>query len=105
MRKIPTLIAGIGDWLVSLSDRSRLQLVLGFLLLLGGGSVYKLKNSIEDMQKPNKQTSPQELIEPMQKIFEQSQGSREAFQHRQQTDMRQLDSLAKLHSATKALSK
>lgn len=98
MRYLVKLVSGIGDWLVGLSDRARLQLVIGFLLLLGGGGVYKLVVSIENLSKPLPAATPDQLIKPMEKLFLQTKGSVHQYQRRQQSDMKHLDSLAKAYS-------
>lgn len=98
MRKIVSLIAGAGDWLVSLSDRARMQLVLVCLLLLIGGGIYKLTNSIRRLNEPLPAATPEQLIKPMEKLFEgaNTQAKDDMFRyHRSQT---QLDSAKKAYS-------
>lgn len=98
MRKLISLIAGAGDWLVSLSDRAKKQLVITLLLILGSGGLYKLLHSIEAMQKPLPAASPAELIVPMEKLFEQTRESARSYEKARDGDMRNLDSLAKAYA-------
>ena len=94
MRKLVSVIAGVGDWLVSLSDRARMQLVLACLLLLIGGGIYKLINGIEQLKEPLPAATPEQLINPMEKLFEGAKG--DLYRYRQ--DHNQLDSLKKAYS-------
>jgi hypothetical protein len=94
MRKLVSLITDAGDWLVSLSDRARMQLVLACLLLLIGGGVYKLINSIERLNEPLPVATPEQLIKPMEKLFE---GTKDDL-YRYHQDKSQLDSLKKAYS-------
>jgi hypothetical protein len=94
MRTLVSLIAGAGDWLVSLSDRARMQLVLACLLLLIGGGIWKLINSIERLKEPLPVATPEQLIKPMEKLFE---GTKDNF-NRYQQHKRQSDSLTNAYS-------
>ncbi|WP_018619775.1 hypothetical protein [Spirosoma luteum] len=94
MRKLVSVIFGTGDWLVSLSDRARMQLVLTCLLLLIGGGIYKLINGIEQLKEPLSAATPDQLIKPMEKLFE---GAKDDL-YRYHQDKSQLDSLKKAYS-------
>lgn len=97
MRKIATLTAHLGNYLVSLSDRTRLQIVLLGLLLLGGGGVYKLVVNIRNLEKPLPAASPDALIKPMQQLIQQTSAEASAYQQSRQRDTKQLDSLNKMY--------
>ena len=89
MRTLIRNIAGLGDYLMSLSDRTRFTLVMLGLLLLGGGGVYKLVVSIQDLGKPLPAASPDQFIKPMQKLFVPQPDNDKAYQQARQ----ELDSL------------
>jgi hypothetical protein len=101
MRKVILLIIGFGDFLMSLSDRSRLLIVVGALGLLGGGSIYKLTVSLQKLQEPLPVATPEQLIDPMQQLFRQT--STKAIQYKQarSRELQRLDSLAKKYSTIK----
>ncbi len=101
MRKLISLIANAGDWLVSLSDRAKMQLVICLLLVLGSGGVYKLINSIDAMQKPLPAASPDELILPMEKLFQQTKNSARSYEKARQSQIGNLDSLANTYTQQK----
>ena len=98
MRKLVSLVAGAGDWLVSLSDRARMQLVLICLLLLIGGGVYKLITSIERLKEPLPVATPEQLIKPMEKLFQGAKESATDDLFRYHQDRSQLDSMKKAYS-------
>lgn len=98
MRKLVSLIAGAGDWLVSLSDRARMQLVLVCLLLLIGGGVYKLITSIERLKDPLPVATPEQLIKPMEKLFEGADARAKDDMFRYHHSQAQLDSVKKAFS-------
>lgn len=89
MRIFIRTIAGLGDYLMSLSDRTRQTLVLLGLLLLGGGGIYKLVVSIQALSKPLPVASPDQFIKPMEKLFVPRADNNEAYQQAR----RELDSL------------
>lgn len=89
MRTIIRTIAGFGDYLMSLSDRTRLTLVLLALALLGGSGVYKLVVSIQDLGKPLPAASSDQFIKSMQKRFAPQTDNYGAYQRARH----QLDSL------------
>ena len=89
MRTLVRSIIGFGDYLMSLSDRTRTQVVLLALVLLGGGGVYKLVVSIQDLGKPLPAASPDQFIKPMQKLFVPQPDNNKAYQQARQ----ELDSL------------
>lgn len=101
MRWIISKVAGMGDYLVSLSDRARMQLVLLALLLLGGGGVYKLIISIERFNEPLTTASPEQLLKPMEQIFLNNSSDFDRFQQSRQQNLRELDSLAKVYTDKK----
>lgn len=101
MRWIISKVAGMGDYLVSLSDRARMQLVLLALLLLGGGGVYKLIMSIEQFNEPLTTASPEQLLKPMEQIFLNTSSDFDRFQQSRQQNLRELDSLAKVYTDKK----
>jgi len=69
MRTLVRNIVGLGDYLMSLSDRTRLVLVIAALLLLGGSGVYKLVVSIQALGKPMPAALPDQFIKPLEKLF------------------------------------
>lgn len=101
MRWIISKVAGMGDYLVGLSDRARMQLVLFALLLLGGGGVYKLIISIKRFNEPLTTASPEQLLKPMEQIFLNTSSDLERFQQSRQQNLRELDSLAKVYTNKK----
>ena len=98
MKWIFRKVAGIGDWLVGLSDRARLQLVVVALLLLGGGGIYKLIVSIDKLDDPLPVATPEQLIKPMEQLMEQTSDNVSNYQRSRQRETSRLDSLAKVYS-------
>ena len=98
MRQLANLITRTGDFLMKLSDGARKALVFGLLLLLGAGGIYKLVVSIDRLNQPLPAASPQQLIEPMQQLFQQTKNNVSHYQQARQQDMSRLDSLAKQYS-------
>ncbi len=94
MRGIISQLARLGDYLISLSDRARMQLVMATLLLLGGAGVYKLVRSVQRLSEPLPVASPQELIRPMQRLFSDTEKNLNAYQQTRQQELKRLDSLA-----------
>ena len=93
-----TLLHQLGEFLFGLTDKTRLRLVLLGLLLLGGGSFYKLVDSIQKMQKPAKMTAtPDQLIKPMELLVRQTSTQARYYQEGRKTTQRQLDSLQQMH--------
>lgn len=74
---------------MSLSDRTRTQIILLALLLLGAGGVYKLVVSIQDLNKPLPAASPDQFIRPMQRLFVPQPDNDGAYQQARE----ELDSL------------
>lgn len=70
MKAIVRTVIGFGDYFMSLSDRTRTQVILLALVMLGGGAVYKLVVSIQNLYKPLPAASPDQLMKPMQKLFD-----------------------------------
>lgn len=101
MKKLISVVAGMGDWLVSLSDRARKQLVLGVLLILGIGGIHKLIVSIDNLSKPMPAASPEQLIKPMERLFEQTKTTVKEYQDSRGQNMSRLDSLATVYSNKK----
>ncbi|GAB3220117.1 hypothetical protein [Spirosoma arcticum] len=89
MRTFIRNIIGLGDYLMSLSDRARQTIVLVALLMLGGGGVYKLVVSIQDLGKPLPAASPDQFMKPMQKLFVPQPDNNKAYRQARQ----ELDSL------------
>jgi hypothetical protein len=89
MRTFIRNIIGLGDYLMSLSDRTRQTIVLVALLMLGGGGVYKLVVSIQDLGKPLPAASPDQFMKPMQKLFVPQPDNNKAYRQARQ----ELDSL------------
>ena len=99
MRTFIRNIIGLGDYLMSLSDRTRQTIVLLALMMLGGGGVYKLVVSIQDLGKPLPATSPDQFMKPMQKLFVPQPDNDRAYQQARQ----ELDSLRNNHPELNAL--
>lgn len=87
-------IARLGDYLMSLSDRARMQLIIVALLMLGGGGVYKLIRSVQRLSEPLPAASPQELIRPMQRLFSDTKSNLNSYQQTRRQELSRLDSLA-----------
>lgn len=98
MRKLVSLIAGAGDWLVSLSDRARMQLVVITLLVLLSGGIYKLTKSIERLNQPLPTASTDQLLQPMERLFKRTKDKVSDYQSERKREASQLDSLAKVYS-------
>ena len=101
MRHISKLITQTGDYLMKLSDGARKAIVFGLLLLLGGGGIYKLVVSIDRLNQPLPAASPDQLIEPMQQLFQQTATNVNQYQKARQQSMSRLDSLTKQYSTKK----
>lgn len=97
MKPVSLLIAKLGDYLLSLSDRARIQIVVIGLILLGGGSIYKLVNSVEMMKKPLPSASPSELIKPMEQLVQQTSAQASRYNLSRQHGKQELDSLNKFY--------
>ncbi|UHG94687.1 hypothetical protein [Spirosoma oryzicola] len=82
---------------MSLSDRTRMQVVIVALVLLAGGSVYKLVVSIRHLNDPAPIATPDQMIKPMEKLFQQSSNNQTSYKQAKRYEMRKLDSLAKLY--------
>lgn len=82
-------IVRFGDYLMSLSNGARFTVVVMVLVLLGGGGVLKLITSINRLSQPLPAASPDQLIQPMQKLFMQPPANSDDYQRTR----RQLDSL------------
>jgi hypothetical protein len=98
MRYLVSLISRIGDWLVGLSDRTRLQLIVLALVVLGGGSLYKLVISIRTLQEPLPAATPEQLIKPLEKLFIDTKSRVDQSKQTQLREITRLDSLAKVYS-------
>jgi hypothetical protein len=103
MKWIVSKIAGLGDYLLSLSDRTRTQLVLVALLVLGGGGAYKLFTGINRLYDTQPAASPEELIKPMEQIFRDTKTNVNRYQQQRQNSMSQLDSLANAYANKKTV--
>lgn len=101
MRKVFSLFTGLGDWLMSLTDRARLQLVLAALLILIGGGIYKLIVSIERFNDPLPAASPEELIKPLEQLYNRTQNKINSDSETRQREASRLDSLAQVYSNRK----
>lgn len=95
---IMSKIAGIGDYLIRLSPRTRMQLVVVGLLLLGGGATYKLINSIRQLQQPLPAVRPAQLIKPMEGLVRQTSANISDYRIERNKSLRRLDSLRTLNS-------
>ncbi|RCR67060.1 hypothetical protein DUE52_23680 [Larkinella punicea] len=84
---------GVGAWIAGLSDRARLGLTAGLFFILIGWSVYKLATAWPKLQQPAPKLNPQEIIEPMQQLFNQVKNPSSNL--RQDRHISRLDSLAK----------
>jgi len=98
MRWIMSQIARLGDYLMSLSDRARMQLIIIALLMLGGGGVYKLVRSVQRLSEPLPAASAQELIRPMQRLFSDTKGNLNSYQQTRRQELSRLDSLATIRT-------
>lgn len=98
MRWISSRIASLGDYLMSLSDRARMQLIIVALLMLGGGGIYKLVRSVQRLGEPLPAASPEELIRPMQRLFSDTKVNLNSYQQARQQEIKHLDSLATLRT-------
>jgi hypothetical protein len=91
MRYLTALLSRTGDFLVGLSETARKQLILLTLLIMGGWGIYKLVASIRHLSDPLPEATPEQLLQPMQKLFKPAQQGYSDYQHAQ----KQLDSLSK----------
>lgn len=98
MSWIVNRIAKAGDWLISLSDAAKKQLVLLLLLGLGSGAVYKLVSSVNRLSEPLPQASPDQLLIPMKQLYNRTHGQLDAYQRGHQKDQLEMDSLRKMLS-------
>ncbi|MBD2703380.1 hypothetical protein IC229_22240 [Spirosoma sp. BT702] len=101
MKRAIMLMSGLGDFLMSLSDRNRLLMVVGALGLLGGGSVYKLAVSLRKLQEPLPVATPEQLIDPMRQLFRQTSTKAIQYEQARSRELQRLDSLAKKYSTIK----
>lgn len=101
MKWILGRIAGIGNRFMRLSDRRRAQLVVLALVVLGGGGVYKLVAGINRLSEPHPVATPEQLIGPMEKLFQTTKEDVNAYQRSRRQEMNQLDSLARQYTNTK----
>ncbi len=95
MNWIVNQIAGAGDWLISLPDSTKKQLVLLLLLCLGSGAVYKLVSSVNRLSEPLPRASPDQLLTPMKQLYNRTHGQLDTYQRTRQKDQLELDSLQK----------
>lgn len=86
---------------MKLSDGARKAIVFGLMLLLGSGGIYKLVVSLENLNKPLPAASPDQLIEPMQQLFQQTATNVNQYQQARQQSLNRLDSLTKQYSTKK----
>ncbi len=77
---------------MSLSSRTRTRVILLALGLLGGGGVYKLVVSIQNLGEPLPTASPDEFVGPMQKLFVPQPDNFDAYR-KARRDLQDLDSL------------
>lgn len=101
MKLLIKLLSGAGQYLASLSDRTRLRIaVLGVVVLMGSG-IYKLVNSINRLSAKPAKATPEQLIEPVQKLYSQTKaGATDYYYHRKVTTA-QMDSLSRLIEKSK----
>lgn len=90
---IATLITRLGDYLMNLSDGVRKLIVVGMLLVLGVGGIYKLIASLDKLSRPMPAASPQQIIGPMQELFRQSKDNAFNYHETRKWHMGSLDSL------------
>jgi hypothetical protein len=98
MRKAIILLSNLGNYLVSLSDRTRLQLVMLGLMLLGGGGIYKLYVSIQQLNEPLPAASPAQLIKPMEGLLKQTSAEVSNYRIERNRNLKKLDSLRFMYS-------
>lgn len=96
MKHFITAITDLGNYLMSLSDRTRLLLVLGGMLILGGGGIYKLIGSLQRLHEPVPLATPQQLIEPMKPLFTLHATQSKTIQQQRFRELNRLDSLHRL---------
>ena len=93
MSYLATLTASLGQYLASLSDKTRLLLVLVGLLLLGGTALYKLAINLQKLSDPVPAASTDALIKPMEQLIYQTSTQATDYQKAKLGQQRQLDSL------------
>lgn len=101
MTWIVSKIAGLGDYFMSLSNRTRLQLVLISLLLLGGSGIYKLVVSIQKLQDPLPMATPAQLIKPMEGLVKQTSSNLSDYRIERHRSLKRLDSLKTIYATKK----
>lgn len=92
MRTILTTFINLGEWVGSWPQRTRLWVALFAFALLALSSLYKLVAAINKLEEPKPPASTEEMIGPMQKLFERR------IQYKpikKDASMQRLDSLAK----------
>lgn len=98
MNWIINRIAGAGDWLISLPEATKKQLVLLLLLGLGSGAVYKLVASVNRLSEPLPKASPDQLLTPMKQLYNRTHDQLNTYQRTRRMDQLELDSLQKVLS-------
>ena len=88
-------IIRFGDYLMSLSNRTRLAVVVAALVIMGGGGVYKLSRSIRRLREPIPPATPEQLLKSTGKLFKPANDSYGEYQRARL----ELDSLRKLPSS------
>lgn len=88
-------IIRLGDYLMSLSNRTRLTVIVAALVIMGGGGVLKLVRSINRLQEPLPPATPEQLLQSTGKLFKPANDSYRDFQRAR----KELDSLRKLPSS------
>ena len=102
MRWIINKIAGIGEHLITLSPRSRMQIVVVGLMLLGGGAIYKLIVSIKKLQEPLPVATPAQLIKPMEGLLRQTSSNLSNYRTERNRNLKKLDSLKFFYNPKKS---
>ncbi|WP_461129690.1 hypothetical protein [Spirosoma aerophilum] len=100
MNWIAKLIIKLGDYLTSLSNQARIQIVVIGLLALGGGAIYKLTVNLQNLQKPLPSATPDQLIQPMQGLMKQTSAGVSQYRIERNRHLKALDSL-RTHYPTK----
>jgi hypothetical protein len=97
MKKLSNLAANVGSYVMNLSGRARLRIVVLGLLILGGSSLYKLVINIQQMQSPMPAATPDALIRPMEGLIRQTSREAGAYRQARQQNLKNLDSLNKMY--------
>lgn len=101
MNRIAKLLSQAGEYAATLSNKTRLRIVLSGLVLLLGGGVYKLVRSIDKLNEPTPAATPEQLLKPMEKLYSQTRAEIDNYVYKRRLTTAQLDSVSRLMHKSK----